>query len=59
MAEPVKVGIVGTGRWAGVLTRASKQSDKVQIVSCYSRTADKREGLTAFLEKRRPDWTGM
>jgi predicted dehydrogenase len=45
MAEPVKVGIVGTGRWAGVLTRASKQSDKVQIVSCYSRTADKREAF--------------
>ena len=42
MTEPVKVGIVGLGRWAKVLTRASRKSDKLQIVSGYSRTADKR-----------------
>ena len=45
MTEPVKVGIVGLGRWAKVLTRASKKSDKLQIVSGYSRTADKREAF--------------
>jgi predicted dehydrogenase len=42
MTEPVKVGIVGLGRWAKVLTRAAKKSDKLAIVSGYSRTADKR-----------------
>jgi predicted dehydrogenase len=42
MTEPVKVGIVGLGRWAKVLTRASRKSDKLKVVAGYSRTADKR-----------------
>jgi predicted dehydrogenase len=46
MTEPIKVGIVGLGRWAKVLTRASKKSDKLAIVSGYSRTADKRDAFT-------------
>jgi predicted dehydrogenase len=41
-ADPTKVGIVGLGRWARVLAHASKKSDKLQIVSCYSRTEEKR-----------------
>lgn len=39
---PVKAGIVGLGRWAKVLTRAAKQSDKISIVAGYSRSADTR-----------------
>jgi len=39
---PVKMGIVGLGRWAKVLTRASKQSDKLRIVSGFSRSEEKR-----------------
>jgi len=39
---PVKMGIVGLGRWARVLTRASKQSDKLRIVSGFSRSEEKR-----------------
>jgi predicted dehydrogenase len=46
-AEKVKVGIVGLGRWAGVLTRGSRQSDLIEIVSGYSRSAEKREAFTA------------
>ena len=42
MAAPVKVGIVGLGRWAKVLTRAASKSDKLQIVAGYSRSAEKR-----------------
>ena len=41
-AEPVRLGIVGLGRWAMVLTRASKQSDKLRIVSGFSRSEEKR-----------------
>src|SRR5262245_57073519 len=41
--DVVKVGIVGLGRWAKVLTRAAAKSDKLKIVTGYSRTADKRE----------------
>ncbi|MBI2292062.1 MAG: Gfo/Idh/MocA family oxidoreductase, partial [Betaproteobacteria bacterium] len=45
---PVKVGIVGLGRWAKVLTRAAAKSDKIRIVAGYSRSADKR---AAFAEE--------
>ena len=38
----VKVGIVGLGRWAKVLTRAARQSDKLEIVAGYSRSEEKR-----------------
>jgi predicted dehydrogenase len=41
----VKIGIVGLGRWAKVLTRASKQSDKLQIVSGFSRSEEKRQAF--------------
>lgn len=45
MSTPVKVGIVGLGRWAKVLTRASKHSSKVQIVAGYSRSQEKRDAF--------------
>ena len=44
-SKRVKVGIVGLGRWAKVLTRASLQSDAIEIVAGYSRSEEKR---TAF-----------
>jgi len=37
-----KVGIVGLGRWAKVLTRAAKQSNSIEIISGFSRTEEKR-----------------
>src|SRR5262249_689033 len=45
---PVRVGIVGLGRWAKVLARAAKQSDKLRIVAGYSRSEGKR---AAFQEE--------
>src|SRR4030088_3046298 len=42
MTDAVEVGIVGLGRWAKVLTRASQKSDKLRIVSGYSRSEEKR-----------------
>lgn len=44
MTTPVKMGIVGLGRWAKVLTRAvAGKSDKLQIVAGYSRSQGKRD----------------
>ena len=44
MGSPVKMGIVGLGRWAKVLTRAvASKSDKLQIVAGYSRSQAKRD----------------
>jgi predicted dehydrogenase len=39
---PVKVGIVGLGRWAKVLTRAGAKSENIKIVAGYSRSEEKR-----------------
>lgn len=47
MSTPVKVGIVGLGRWAKVLTRAAKQSSSIQIVAGYSRSQEKRDAFAA------------
>ena len=45
MSYPVKVGIVGLGRWARVLARAAAKSEKLQIVAGYSRTEEKRSAF--------------
>src|SRR5436305_2041097 len=42
MADRVKVGIVGLGRWARVLTRAAARSQHVEIAACFTRTESKR-----------------
>lgn len=42
MSAPVKLGVVGLGRWAKVLTRAVQKSDKLKIVAAYSRSEEKR-----------------
>ena len=47
MNQRVRVGIVGLGRWARVLTRAAKLSDKIEIVAGYSRSAEKRAAFAA------------
>ena len=43
--NPVKVGIVGLGRWAKVLTRAAAKSEKVKIVAGFSRSEEKRQAF--------------
>ena len=45
MSSPVKLGIVGLGRWAKVLARAAAKSDKLKIVAGYSRSEDKRSAF--------------
>ena len=44
-AGPVKVGIVGLGRWARVLARAAARSERLEIVAGYSRSEDKRRAF--------------
>ena len=43
--QPVKVGIVGLGRWAKVLTRTSANSQEIEIVASYSRSEEKRRAF--------------
>jgi predicted dehydrogenase len=44
-STPVRLAIVGLGRWAKVLTRAASKSESLKIVAGYSRSTEKR---TAF-----------
>ena len=46
-AEPVKVGIIGLGRWARVLTRAAQLSDEIEIVAGFSRSEEKRNAFAS------------
>lgn len=41
--EPVGMAAVGLGRWAYVLADAYTRSEKVKLVTCFSRSAEKRE----------------
>ncbi|MFC1664655.1 Gfo/Idh/MocA family protein, partial [Pseudomonadota bacterium] len=41
--DVVKLGIVGLGRWAKVLTPAALKSDKLELVAGYSRSKEKRQ----------------
>src|SRR3982751_141602 len=52
----VKVGIVGLGRWAKVLTRAVRTSNSIEIVQGYSRSEESRAGFQKeFGIKSAPD----
>jgi predicted dehydrogenase len=48
--EPLRVACLGMGWWSDVLADAILRSGKIEIVSCYSRSEDKRR---KFAEKYR------
>jgi predicted dehydrogenase len=59
-AQPVKVGIVGLGRWAKVLTRAIAKSDRLSIVAGYSRSEEKRSAFAQeFGVRAAPDMKSL
>lgn len=65
--EPVRVGLVGSGSWAAIITDAVLRSRKAKLVTCFSRTPEKRmafsrrygcdqeESYEALLERRDVD----
>ena len=46
-ATPLKVGCLGMGWWSDVLADAMQRSGKFEIVSCFTRSADKRRAFAA------------
>jgi predicted dehydrogenase len=46
--KPINVACLGMGWWSDVLADAIQRSDKINIVSCYTRSEDKRN---AFAKK--------
>ena len=45
--EPVRVGCIGMGWWSDVLADAIQRSGKLTIISCYTRSAVKRNAFAA------------
>src|SRR5215213_3586759 len=45
--EPVRVACVGIGWWSDVLADAIQRSNKLKIVSCYTRSEEKRRAFAA------------
>lgn len=45
-SEKIKVGIVGLGRWAKVLTAAALKSEKFEISKGFTRSEEKRQAYT-------------
>ena len=46
MSKKGKVGValIGVGSWSGVIADAVKRSKKVELVTCFSRSPEKRNG---------------
>ncbi len=45
--KPVNVACIGMGWWSDVLADAIVRSDKIKIVSCFTRTEEKRQAFAA------------
>jgi predicted dehydrogenase len=45
MGDKVRLAPVGLGRWALVLARGAQRGDVVELVSCFSRSEDKRRAF--------------
>jgi predicted dehydrogenase len=43
--DPVRLAAVGLGRWAHVLADAYTRSEKVELVSCFTRSEEKRRAF--------------
>ena len=46
-AGPLRVGCIGIGWWSDVLADAIQRSGKLEILSCYTRSEDKRKTFAA------------
>ena len=43
--EPVRVASLGMGWWSDVLADAIQKTNKLKIISCYSRSEEKRNSF--------------
>lgn len=47
MDEPVRLASIGLGRWARVLARGAQRGSVIELVSCFSRSEEKRSAFQA------------
>jgi predicted dehydrogenase len=45
--KPLRVAVLGIGWWSDVLADAAKRSREIEIVTCYTRSEDKRRAFAA------------
>ena len=45
-SEPLKVAVVGLGRWGNTLASAIQKTQDMKIVNCFTRTPEKRKAFT-------------
>lgn len=45
MTEKVRIAFVGLGWWSNMLAEAAKASERIAVVTCLSRSADKRDAF--------------
>ena len=45
MTDKVRLAPVGLGRWARVLARGAQRGDVIELASCFSRDADRRQAF--------------
>lgn len=45
--KPVRVAVLGMGWWSDVLADAVKRGNSIEIVSCFTRSKDKRDAFAA------------
>jgi predicted dehydrogenase len=46
-SRPLRVAALGMGWWSDVLADAAKRSDQIEIVSCFTRSEEKRKAFAA------------
>jgi UDP-N-acetyl-2-amino-2-deoxyglucuronate dehydrogenase len=45
-SDLVRVGLLGIGSWSGVIADATQRSKKLKLVTCYTRTPEKRQAYS-------------
>ena len=50
MSEKVRVGVVGIGWWSNVLANAAQRTPNLEVVSCFTRSQEKREAFAREFE---------
>ncbi|MFP3914848.1 MAG: Gfo/Idh/MocA family protein [bacterium] len=45
MDDPVRLASIGLGRWARVLARGAQRGEVIELVSCFSRSEEKRKAF--------------
>jgi len=47
MTDKVRLGVVGIGWWSNVLASAAQRTPNLELVKCFTRSADKRDAFAA------------